>query len=57
MELYDIGDYYKTREVIGEVLEDIIVIEQLELELIDCDAEEELTKYWRKHIVQIDYIL
>jgi len=57
MELYDIGDYYKTREVIGEVLEDIIVIEQLELELTDCDVEEELTKYWRKHIVQIDYIL
>ena len=59
MELYDITDFYKKREsLIEEELEEIIISEahSRRIELTDCDAEEELVKYWRKYIAQIDSI-
>jgi len=54
MELYDIKDYYKEREVIENELEDIIETEEIRIVITDCDAEAELVKYWRKYIVHID---
>jgi len=54
MELYDIKDYYKEREVIENELEDIIETEEIRIVITDCDAEEELVKYWRKYIVHIN---
>ena len=56
MELYNIKDYYNTREIEEEELEEIVSAIE-EIELTDCDAEEELVKFWRKNIVNIDYFL